>query len=156
MFREIRNFKRQLSMEHIERILKEGEYGVLATFGENGYPYATPISYTYEGNSIYLHCAVEGQKLDNIKHTDRVSFCVVGKTQVLPEAFSTIYESVIVFGKASIVDNEEEKRKALIGLIEKYSKDFMKEGLEYINRAIKKTCIIRIDIEHATAKGRLQ
>ena len=156
MFKEMRNSKRQLQDEDIVRILNEGEYGVLGTLGQNQYPYTTPISYVYLNNAIYFHCALEGHKLDNIEFNDKVSFCVVGKTKVLPEQFSTIYESTVIFGKASTVAESAEKKSVLIAIIDKYSPEFKKEGLEYIDRAITKANIVKIIIEHRSAKGRLK
>ena len=156
MFRELRNSKRQLENHHLERILNEGEYGVLATIGENQYPYATPLSYVYINNALYFHGASVGHKLDNIKFSDKVSFSVVQNTEVLPAKFTTRYESVIVFGKASTVADEEEKKVALMAFIDKYSPEFKKEGSEYINRAASKTNIVKITIDRATAKGNLK
>jgi uncharacterized protein len=155
MFREMRNKKRQLDSTYIEKILGEGEYGFLATVGENGYPYSVPLSYVYVNNNIYFHSATEGQKLDNIRFNDKVSFCVVGKTKVLPDQFATIYESAIAFGKASFI-NGEEKKQALINIMKKYSPGFENKGLQYIDRAIDATNIVKIEIEYATAKGRLE
>ncbi|MCX7903778.1 MAG: hypothetical protein N2486_04635 [Caloramator sp.] len=82
-----------------------------------------------------------------------VSFCVVGRTKLLPEKFSTIYESAIIFGKASLVKGEE-KRDALLELIKKYSPDFIESGIEYINRAIDNTNVVKIEILHLTGKAR--
>jgi uncharacterized protein len=155
MFREMRNVKRQLDDTYIGKIFGDGEYGFLGTVGENGYPYAVPLSYVYTNNCIYFHSATEGQKLDNIKFNDKVSFSVVGKTKVLPGDFSTIYESVIAFGKASLTAGEE-KRQALMDIMKKYSAGFEDKGMQYIDRAIDMTTIIKIEIEHATAKGRLE
>lgn len=156
MLKEMRNSKRQLQNEDIIRILNEGEYGILGTVGENQYPYTTPLSYVYINNAIYFHGALEGHKIDNIKFNDKVSFCVVGKTKTLPEKFSTIYESVVIFGKVTTLIEEKEKKSILIALIDKYSSGFKKEGLEYIDRAIDKTNVIKINIEQVTAKGRLK
>lgn len=90
-----------------------------------------PLSYIYHNNFIYLHSAKSGHKIENIKSNEKVSFSVVGDTNILPSKFSTNYESVIGFGIACEVDGKE-KEEALIKLIEKYSKDFLKEGIEYI------------------------
>jgi len=153
MFKEMRKSQREIFGEDIKLILENGEYGVLATSGENGYPYATPVSYVYINNAIYFHCAVEGNKLENIRYNNKVSFCVVGKTQVLPEQFSTEYESVIIFGHASETSGDE-KKDALIAIADKYSPDFKKEGLAYIDRAINKTCVVKIEIDKITGKAR--
>lgn len=154
MFRQMRNIKRQLKVEDVDRILKSGEFGVLGTVGEDGYPYAVPLSYVYSDGFIYFHCALEGHKLDNIKFNDKVSFCVVGETEVLPDKFSTKYESVIIFGKAYEI-NGPEKKNALVALIDKYSFDYKKEGNEYIENSYNNVRIFKIEIEHATAKGRI-
>ena len=153
MFRKMRRSDREKGPDDITRILLNGEYGVLSTIGENGYPYSTPISYTYLNDSIYFHSARVGEKLDNIAYNEKVCFCVVGRAEVLPKEFSTEYESVVVFGKASVVEDEE-KRNVFISLIDKYSKDYMKEGLAYLDRAIANTTVIKITVDRITAKGR--
>lgn len=153
MFREMRREDRKLQQDDAIRILAEGEYGVLACSSNMGYAYAVPLSYVYEGNAIYFHSALEGHKLDSIKSNPKVSFCVVGATEVLPEKFSTKYESVIAFGNARVLLGEE-KVEALKIIIDKYSKEFTKEGMEYINRAHAMTEVVKIEIEHITAKGR--
>ncbi len=156
MFREIRRSERVLVPEKIEEILYQGEYGVLSTSGENGYPYGVPLSYVYDGESIYFHGAQIGQKIDNIVVNPLVSFCVVGKTQVLPASFSTAYESVILFGRMVTDLSKEEKRKCLKLMVEKYSPDFKSEGDAYIERASFKTGVMKLEIDHLTGKGRGQ
>ncbi|MCM0647529.1 pyridoxamine 5'-phosphate oxidase family protein [Clostridium swellfunianum] len=153
MFKPMRKSAREIFDKDIIEILQEGEYGVLATIGENGYAYATPLSYVYYNDCVYFHCAVEGSKLDNIRHNNKVSLCVVGKTKVLPAEFSTEYESVIVFGTASEAEGEE-KKEALLAIADKYSPEFKKEGLLYIDRAVSKTCVVKIQIDKMTGKAR--
>jgi len=151
MFRKMRRHDKEISREAAEAILQAGEYGVLSTMGDNGYPYGVPLSYSYKNNCIYFHCAREGHKLDNIKNNEKVSFCVVGKTEVLPEDFNTRYQSVIVFGKASELQGQE-KHDALVSLLEKYSAGFIEKGLEYIKKDSELAKIIKIEIEHITGK----
>lgn len=152
MFKEMRREKRQISQEEIKDILINGEYGTLATICENGYPYSTPLSYVYANDSIYFHCATKGQKLINIENNSKVSFSIVGYTEVLPDKFSTKYESVILFGEANQVEGEE-KEVALLKIIEKYSKGFLSEGKMYISKAKDITNVIKIDIKHITGKA---
>ena len=77
----------------------------------------------------------------------------MGRTKLLPERFSTAYESVIVDGTASIV-NDEEKVTALGALVEKYSAAFVSEGNEYIQKAQNSTTVIKIAISHISGKSR--
>jgi nitroimidazol reductase NimA-like FMN-containing flavoprotein (pyridoxamine 5'-phosphate oxidase superfamily) len=153
MFKEMRRKDRQLEKAEAEQLLKKCEYGILSTVGENGYAYGIPLSYVYINDAIYFHSATEGLKLNNISNNDKVSFCVVGETEVLADKFTTNYESVIVFGQAKEVSGEE-KNVALLEIIDKYSKDFRAQGEEYIKKANNVVKVIKIDIHHITGKAR--
>lgn len=150
----MRKAERQMNNNDAVRLLEAGEYGILSTIGKDGRPLGTPLSYIVKDNSIYFHCAKEGHKLDNIMNNNNVSFTVVGRTKVLQQKFSTEYESVIVSGRASFV-NDEEKIGALKAIIYKYSPDFIEEGMSYIERAADKTCVVRIEISELTGKHRV-
>lgn len=153
MFREMRRKDRELKNDEIIEILQNNTYGILSTTSENGYPYGVPISYIFFNNSIYFHSATKGHKIDNILNSDKVSFCVVGETRTLPDKFTTNYESVIVFGKAIEV-LDDEKNSALLEIVKKYSPDYIKEGKEYIEKASQATKVLKISIEHISGKAR--
>lgn len=153
-FRELRRKDRQTDDDMNTDILLKGEYGVLSVYGENGYPYGVPVNYTYFDDCIYFHCAGTGHKLDAIKINNKVSFCVVTDTELLPEDFSTKYKSVIVFGTANEI-NGEEKSIALLKLIEKYSGGFIEQGRDYVQKEQSGTVIVKIKIDHITGKARL-
>ena len=57
MFRELRRKKQLLSDAETIEILKTGTAGVLAVSGDNGYPYAVPLSYVYQDGKLYFHFA---------------------------------------------------------------------------------------------------
>lgn len=152
MFKEMRRKDREIFNKKLEEILLDGEYGTLSTISENGYPYIVPLNYVYYDKCIYFHCAKEGHKLEDIKQNNKVSFCVVTDTEILPSRFSTKYKSVIAFGTASeVTDNLKEN--VLIQLINKYSKDFLDEGKKYIDKAKENTKIMKINIQHMTGKS---
>lgn len=153
MFKEMRRNDRQFTDEEARKILIDGEYGVLSTQGASGYAYGVPLSYAYKDNKIFFHCALEGLKVDNINYNNKVSFCVVGKTMVLPDKFSALYESTIAYGIASEVSGQE-KQEALMTLIEKYSPEFMEAGRKYAMNSGDITKVYKIEIEHLTGKGR--
>jgi hypothetical protein len=94
MFREMRKSEIQLSSTETIKALNEGNYGVLFTFGADGYPYGVPVHYVYHNGSIYFHCAVIGHKLDNINNNPNVSFCVIGSDRVISTSFTTRYRNV--------------------------------------------------------------
>lgn len=155
MERKIRRVDRAISESEAVEILQKGEYGILSTASIDGQPYGVPVSYTYQGDAIYFHCAVEGHRVDNLRGNNKVSFCVVGKTEVMPEKFGTKYESAIVFGKAFEV-TDDEKHNGLFEILKKYSPEFIEEGLRYVESAAGKTRVYKIVIESMTGKSRKQ
>lgn len=149
----MRRKDREISPEEAIEILEVAEYGVLSTVDKDGQPYGVPLSYVYKDHAIYFHCAVAGQKLDNITDNAKVSFSVVGRTTVLPESFGTLYESVLVFGIAREV-HDAERHQALVWLLEKYCSEFINRGLEYIELKDKATKVIKVEIRQISGKAR--
>ncbi len=149
--KNMRRSDRRMTEEGALDLLQRGEYGVLSTIDRENKPYGVPLSYAYTDNVIYFHCASEGTKLDNIINNDNVCFTVVGKTNVLPDKFSTEYESVIVFGKGNIASGDD-KVRGLREIIKKYSPEFITEGEQYIERAVDKTTVVKIEIEGFSGK----
>jgi len=153
MFREMRRKKQLLSKEATEAILSRGKTGVLGICVSNDYPYTVPLNYAYRDNMIYFHCATEGQKIDGIRKNEKVSFTVIDQDEIAEELFTTLYRSVIAFGKARIVTDESEKRKGLQWLIEKYTPSHIREGQEMIENELHRTGIVAIEIEHLSGKA---
>jgi len=98
MFREMRRFRQALSQDDCAEVLRRNSSGVLAVSGDDGYPYAVPLSYVYAGSKLYFHCAPVGHKIDAIEKNSKVSFCVIDKDEVVPEKYTTYFRSVILFG----------------------------------------------------------
>jgi nitroimidazol reductase NimA-like FMN-containing flavoprotein (pyridoxamine 5'-phosphate oxidase superfamily) len=151
--RPIRRADRALSEVQAREILQKDEYGVLSTVSSDGQPYGVPVSFAYANGSIYFHCAVDGHKLDNVNANSRVSFCVVGEAEVLPDKFATRYESAIVFGQAGELTGEA-KRAALTEILKKYSPDFMEKGKRYIKSDIQKVRVFKIEVDVLSGKAR--
>jgi len=148
----MRRKDRKIDYEEARSLLAAGEYGIISMTGPDGTPYGVPVNYCVVADAIYFHCAESGLKLDSIAADNRVSFCVVGQTEIQPEKFSTRYESVIVSGRALEVDGDE-KQLALEGLLDKYSAQFRTEGLAYIAKLWQKTKVFKITIEGITGKA---
>ena len=157
MFREMRRKRQMLSQEETERILKEGTSGVLALAWDEGYPYAVPISYVYDGEKIYFHCAKQGHKLDAIARNPKASFCVVEKDQVVPEAYTTYFRSVIVFGRIRVLESDEEKRDAIRKLAVKYAPEDTAENREKaIDKDWAPLCMLEMTAAHMTGKESIE
>ena len=149
----MRRKDREIPKNDAMEILRKGEFGVLSMSTPSNHGYGVPLNYVISGNDIYFHCAKDGYKLECLKSNNKVSFCVVGKTEVLPSKFAMMYESAIVFGFAEVVIADE-KYRALVKLLEKYSSGYIKEVNEYIETYIDNVIVIKISIDSITGKRR--
>lgn len=153
MFREMRRLCQALSQAETEHILQQATAGVLAVLGDQDYPYTVPLSYVYDGTHLYFHSAVKGHKLDGIRRHAKISFCVIGQDIVAPEAYTTHYKSVVVFGRGEVVTDDIEKQRAIMLLAQKYCpEDSELHRKEVIQRDYARFCIVKITIEHMTGK----
>lgn len=149
----MRRADRKITDEETRALLEKGEYGVLSTCSTAAIPYGIPLSYCVLDDSLYFHCALEGRKLDNILENPRASFCVVEGVELLPEKFSTRYESVVVSGTVSEAFDAK-KQQALEAIIRKYSSAYLVEGHDYIRKMSRKTRVFGIRIETISGKAR--
>lgn len=156
MFREMRRKNQRLTREECNAVLERGTSGVLAVAGEEAYPYAVPLSYVYCDDKLFFHCAPTGHKLDAITQNNRVSFCVIDQDQVVPEEYTTYFRSVIVFGRARILHQSEEKRAALMRLAEKYSPAREQGRLAEIDRLFQAVCMVEVEIDHLSGKEAIE
>ena len=153
MHQSMRREDRGITDEDALAVLDRAQYGMLSTVSADGTPYGVPLGFCRDGDRIYFHCALTGRKLDNIAHDSRVSFCVVGRTELLPEQFAMNYQSVIVEGRAAEVAGDERMR-ALMGLLRKYSPEHLEAGGRYIATAGAKTRVYAIAIDGLCGKSR--
>lgn len=157
MFRELRRKRQALSNEACAEILHRGTSGVLALSGDDGYPYAVPISYVYDGEKLYFHSAKAGHKLDAILREPKASFCVIDQDQIVPEEYTTYFRSVIAFGRIRILEDAEEKRAAIEKLALKYAPDDSAENRRRaIDREWKPLCVLEMSIDHLSGKEAIE
>ncbi len=104
--------------------------------------------------TIYLHAATAGYKLDLIRKNPKVFFemeCDVtpfeGKTAC---HYGTSYSSIMGRGRATILEDVEEKKAAMTTLM----KTQTGQKFEFTDRLVSVVSIIRIDVAEYTAKHR--
>ena len=155
-FREMRRKRQQLSDEVSIGMLQKATSGTLALLGDNGYPYAVPISYVYSDGKLYFHSALTGHKVDAIRVCDKASFCVIDQDNVQPEKYTTFFRSVIVFGRIHIVGDETEKLKIARLLGNRYNPNQEESLQKEIETGLSRMLAIRFDIEHLTGKEAIE
>jgi len=155
VFREIRRSKQLMSDERNIDVLNRCTNGVMACHGDEGYPYAVPLSYVYAEGKIYFHSAKSGHKIDAILRQPKVSFAVIDEDRIVSKEFTSYFRSVIAFGKARIVEGDE-WFDAFAALVEKYSGDQPEEAKQKAISDCNRSFIVAIDIEHMTGKEAIE
>ena len=155
-FREMRRKRQQLSEGESIEILQKATAGTLALLGDNGYPYAVPISYVYADGKLYFHSALSGHKIDAIRNCDKASFCVIDKDDVHPEKYTTFFRSVIVFGRIHIIEDEQKKLATARLLGDRYNPNQEETLQKELEKGLARMVMIRFDIEHLTGKEAIE
>lgn len=155
-FRSMRRKRQQLSEEKSIEILRKSTSGTLALLGDNGYPYAVPISYVYADGKLYFHSALSGHKIDAIRNCDKASFCVIDQDEVHPEKYTTYFRSVIAFGRIHIIEDEQEKLETARLLGDRYNPNQEEALQKEIEKGLSRMVMIRFDIEHLTGKEAIE
>lgn len=108
--------------------------------------------------TIYFHTALEGRTRQNIELNPQVCFSVAEMGRLLPAdtalEFSTEYAGVCAFGSARVVRADDEKRRALQGLLDKYFPD-LRSGQDYrpmTRSEVDSTAVLVIEIEAWSGK----
>ena len=155
-FRPMRRIRQQLSDEESISILEKATSGTLALLGDNGYPYAVPISYVYSEGKLFFHSALSGHKVDAIRNCDKASFCVIEQDEVKPEKYTTFFRSVIAFGRIHIIEDETEKLAIARLLGNRYNPNDDESLQKEIENGLARMLAIRFDIEHLTGKEAIE
>ncbi|MBI1921385.1 MAG: pyridoxamine 5'-phosphate oxidase family protein [Geobacter sp.] len=151
--------KRITDADVIIDLLKSCHVGRLGTMGSDGWPMVKPLNFAWHEGSIYFHCALEGEKLEDIRRDSRVCFEVdlpiayVKGTAENPCRAEYLYRSVILRGRDSLVESRAEKVLALNALMHKYQPEG--EWRDYPEEKLDITGIVRIDIEDMCGKEEL-
>ena len=153
MFRKMRRFKQQISGEACIDLLKNEKRGVLSVIGENGYPYGIPLNHYYDDTDgkLYFHGAKEGHKLDSVIACDKVCYTVFDKGYRKEGEWALNVKSVVVFGKMSLVTDEEKAKEICTALCRKFTED--EDYLEYeLRHALPRVQCLELTPEHITGK----
>ena len=121
-------------------------------------PYVVPMNYGYaieDGKlTLYLHSALKGKKLDMMRANPNVFFSVDCDRMPfegrVPCQYGLVYSSIMGRGTAAIVEDVEEKKRAMSILMKTQTgKDFTFE-----DRLVSIVAVIRVDVTEYTAKHR--
>ncbi|MFO7873662.1 MAG: pyridoxamine 5'-phosphate oxidase family protein [Bacteroidales bacterium] len=140
--------------EKIREIINKCDTCYVGMTDTEGKPYVLPFNFGYEEHVIYLHMAGEGKKIGILQHQPDV--CVAFSTdhqlfhrnEGVACSYGMHYRSVLAYGRATFVDDYDEKVRIMNVTMRKYTgKDF-----SYNTPAINNVCICRIDIDKIEGK----
>lgn len=154
---EIRKKERILSAEDTLNLIKNAEYGVLATINAKGQPCTTALNHVFVDGVFYFHCGLQGERLDNIALNPQVSLFIVGVADVEYDQFTTAFSSAVIHGAIQRVEDPDEKLRALTALVGRYSSEVIPEQVkkDFITAGVNGVTILKLVPEHITGKGRL-
>ena len=119
---------------------------------ESNQPYIVPLSFGFKDNTLYFHSAPKGKKIEILKKNPNVCFEFEILSQVVKSAqackWGMKYRSVIGYGKAGFITDEDMKRQAFDIIMKQYTD----ESFEYEEALLKSTIIIKVEIQSMTGK----
>lgn len=170
----MRRKDREMSREFGVEVIDKSRYGIISMIDENNEPYEIPLSIVRDGNNLYFHSAKDGKKVKIFDKSPIVSVAFVGEAKIpenfskeeldeiakdkskaavlISKVFTTEYESAIVKGKIRLVNNEEERIKAMKLICEKYTPTKMDYFHLAIESGLKLVNVYTIEINEITAK----
>jgi len=143
----------------IEALLHRLPVGFVA-LSDGDQPYLNSNLFWFDAASrrIYFHTAGVGRTRRLVEQNPRVCFSTAEMGRLLPAdtalEFSTEYASVVVFGRARVVEDETEQRHGLQGLLDKYFPD-LHPGVDYrpiIEEELRRTSVYAVEIEAWSGK----
>ena len=144
--------------EAVYRILDEG-FLCHVGFTMDNQPFVIPTSYGRKGANLYIHGSAASRMLRQMK--DGVAVCLtVTLLDGLVLARSVFnhsmnYRSVVILGKATLVDDPQEKLAALRVLSEHILPGRWADARQPNERELKATSVLRLPIEEFSAKVRV-
>lgn len=153
--------ERAISEEEAREILRIGEYCVVATVDDDGHPYATPLSYVLDGDTLLIHTGIAGgQKTDDWQRDPRVCVTVALDMDPVyveeddePGFFTTRFASVIATGTVRPVTDTAQIRRALAQICLKYCPEHREKIGAAIDWELPATAVWAIDLNHISGKA---
>jgi len=139
----------------LHRILDEASVLRLAMVDE-GRPYVVPLNFAREGDTLWMHCAAAGRKLKCLRRDSGVCvevdhlFAIVEGSDSDPcSGWTTRFESVIGFGTAEIVGDEQDRIRGLLTIMRKFSG---RGEWAFSEEMLGKTAVLRVRLQSLTGK----
>ncbi|MGA2957555.1 MAG: pyridoxamine 5'-phosphate oxidase family protein [Thermodesulfobacteriota bacterium] len=140
------------SRDEMEKLLGEEEIGYLG-LSLDGKPYVVPLNYHYSGGKIYFHCGPKGKKLVCMKANPQVCFAVARQLAEVREHAGgnpchVDSDSVVCYGRARIIEDLEERSKALNA----FNRRFRSNAADVPEERVRNCEVVEITISEMTGR----
>ena len=135
----------------IEDIILRSKVCKLGMCEENR-PYIVPLCFGFKNNTLYFHSAPKGKKIEILNKNPNVCFEFEIFTQIIKSAkackWGMRYKSVIGFGKAGFITDDDLKRQAFDIIMNQYADG----SFIYEDALLKSVVVINVEIQSMTGK----
>jgi len=155
---EVRREARAISVEDALQIIRDAEYGVLATVNKEGLPCTTALGHVlFDDGCLYFHTGSEGEKINNIRLNPQVSFFVTGVSDVVFDQFTMAFSSAVVHGCMEVIEDDEAKVFALHKIASRFHDGSVENKVidDFIKSSLPHVAVLKLTPEHITGKARL-
>ena len=136
----------------LEQLLMQSRICRLGLY-DGKWPYVVPVNMGYEPGRIYFHSSKKGKKMDILRTNPNVCFELDADVEIVtgekPCDWTTYYKSIIGFGTAVILEDEEEKLAGLKVIMRRHGGPA--DGFK--PEVVPVTAVVRIDITSMTGKA---
>ena len=142
--------------EEMDEIIR-GSHVCRIALAMDNMPYVIPVSFGYDGESIYIHTAKEGKKIKYFKNNNNICFEFERNVKLCKDTeiackWTFSYESVIGFGKIHELESLEQREVGLNRIMSQYS------GKKWVfgEDPLKNIRVWKIEITSITGKRSIQ
>lgn len=154
----VRGAKREMNDEESVYAILDAGFLCHVSFSHAGQPMMIPTAFGRKGDTLYLHGSAKNFMLNQILNGQTVCIAVTHLDGIVlaRTLFDTSvnYRSVVLFGKAMLVESEEERMEGLKTITEHIIKGRWNEVRIGDENQLKATLVIKFNIDNASAKVR--
>lgn len=169
----MRRKDREMNRDFAVGIIDKSDYGLVSMIDQDA-PYGIPLSIVRDGNTLYFHSSKEGRKVKVLEKNPEVSIAFVGNRKIpenytnaeldeivkdeskvsllISSVFTTEFESAVVRGHVKLVEDKDEKIRAMKFICQKYTPSKMDYFDMAIRAGLSRTNVYSLEIENITSK----
>lgn len=155
---EQKKLERWLEPDECMQLLDSTDTFVLTLNGEDGWPYSVPLNFVRVDDCLYYHGGRKGGTVECMKRDDRCTVTVFSEGGYEDYGgnscdTTTLFGSVVVRGRMSPVEDDEQKRIVLEALVAKLTPG--KSSCPMNMDTVSRTGVYRITMDEVTGKRRI-